>query len=264
MIGNGRLRRHECVVVDLNTQRDFCHPAGLSPVANVHDLIPALRHIVAWTKRNGAPVVSSIESHRESDFTELRQPFGCLDGSVGQRKIDFTVFRPCTYVEVDNMLCCPIDLFNQFQQVIFCKRSCDLLSNPKADRFFNVVSTGEFILFGVAMEESVKALALGLMARNKRVSIVVDACGYWHKPTADLTVRQLSAKGARMLTVADLLQRKLQRRFRYTTPRGSGMIERPVPSQHGAGSRNGRGHGNGHLRTAPPTPKPLNEQTGRS
>lgn len=262
MASNGRLRRHECVVVDLNTQRDFCHPAGSHPVANVHDLIPALRHVVAWTKRNGAPVVSSLESHRETDFTDGRPAVDCVDGTIGQRKIDFTVFRPCTYIEVDNMLCCPVDLFNQYQQVIFCKRTGDLLCNPKADRFFNLVSTGEFILYGVATEESVKALALGLLARDKPVSIVADACGYWSKPTAELALRQLSAKGVRLLTVAELLQRKLRPRIRYTTPRGSGMISRPAPTAHRAAARNVGAYAHARLRAARPAQNPINKQTG--
>ncbi len=210
---NGRV--YECVVVDMDTQHDFCDAHGAYPVANVHELIPALRHMIAWAKRNYAPVVSSIESHRSSELFDRQHPIFCVDGSTGQRKIDFTIFRQCAKVEVDNTLSCPLDLFNKYQQVIFRKRTDDLLSNPKADRFLTQLFPGEFILFGVGLEVSVKAVALGLLARDKRVAVVTDACGYWNKGTAALAIRQLTAKGARLITVGQLLRRKLDRRRHY-------------------------------------------------
>lgn len=221
---NGRL--YECVVVDVNTQRDFCEPEGRLPVVNARELIPAMRHMVAWARRNHAPVISSIESHRASDLANNGQPVYCVDGSIGQRKVDFTTFPRNAYVEVDNTLSCPIDLFRRFQQVVFRKRSDDLLANPKADRFFTQVPTSEFILFGVAIEESIKALALGLLARDKRVSVVVDACGYWSRAMADLALRQITAKGADVISVSELLNRRLERKTRYPSLKRNGLARR--------------------------------------
>lgn len=213
---NGRL--YDCVVVDIDTQRDFCETGGAYPVVNAHELRPALRHVVAWTKRNLAPVISSIESHRPCEASSNGSPRVCVDGSQGQRKIDFTVFRGCARVEVDNTLACPIDILKTHQQVIFRKRTNDLLSNPKADRLFTQVPTREFILFGVGLETSIKALALSLLAREKNVTIVVDACGYWSRATADLALRLLEAKGCGMLSVSELLARRLDRTWRYPSP----------------------------------------------
>ncbi len=212
----------ECVVVDLNTQRDFCDGSGADPVANIRELIPAMRHMIAWAKRNYAPVISSVEAHRPCELPDSGHPICCLDGSDGQRKIDFTIFRQYVRVEVDNTLSCPIDLFRKHQQVIFRKRTNDLLGNPKADRFFTQLPAREFLLFGVSLESSIKALALGLLARDKRVTIVIDAGGYWIKGLADLAVRQIVAKGARVITVSKLLRRKLDRRRRYPTLRHEG------------------------------------------
>ncbi len=206
---NGRLG--ECVVVDLNTQRDYCAPDGADPVANLESLIPALRQIVAWAKWYGTPVISSVESHRFTELPNGAHSTCCLDGTPGQRKVHFTVFPRYVYVEVDNTLCCPCDLFRRYQQVIFRKRTDDLLGNPKADRFLNLLRTDEFILFGVGLESSVKALALALRARGRRARIVVDACGYWNKSTSELALRQVVAKGVELITVGELLRRKLDR-----------------------------------------------------
>ena len=226
----------ECVVVDLNTQRDFCDGSGADPVANIRELIPAMRHMIAWAKRNYAPVISSVEAHRPCELPDNGHPLCCVDGSDGQRKIDFTIFRQYVRVEVDNTLSCPIDLFRKHQQVIFRKRTNDLLGNPKADRFFTQLPTREFLLFGVSLESSIKALALGLLARDKRVTIVIDAGGYWIKGLADLAVRQIVSKGARVITVSKLLRRKLDRRRRYPSLRHGGS-EADV-----TGGDNGQGH----------------------
>lgn len=233
---NGRF--FQCVIVDLNTQHDFCCADGLSPVANLDTLIPALRNAIAWTKRNGVPVVSSVESHRPGELSDSGHALSCIDGTLGQRKMDFTLLPTCARVEVDNTLCCPIDLFDKFQQVIFRKRSDDLLLNPKADRFFTQIPTLEFLLIGVGSENSVKTLALGLLARGRKVSIVVDACGYWTKATADLCLRQAVAKGAHLMSISALLRRKLERDGRY---RRNGTHLAKPPKRH-AVSGNGSVH----------------------
>lgn len=244
MIARRNGRAFECVVVDINTQRDFCEPAGAFPVANVHDLIPQLRHMIAWTKRNFAPVVSSIESHRPFELSDSGYPIHCVDGSGGQRKLGFTILPLHAWVEADNTLTVPMDLFGCYQQVIFRKRTDDLLGNPKADRLLSQLPVGEYILFGTGLECSVKALALALMARGKRVTVVVDACGYWNRATADLALRKIAAKGARLVTVCELLSRKLDRRYRYPlsvrlTTSPNGRIHPPAPPASNSRPQNG-------------------------
>lgn len=238
MIGRMNGRVDECVVVDLNTQRDFFGPAGAYPVANAQELIPALRRMIAWTKRNCVPVISSVDSHRVCELPEGGCPVHCVDGSKGQRKVDYTVFPLRIRVEVDNTLAIPLDLFTRCQQVIFRQRGEDLLSNPKADRFLTQLATREFIVFGNTVEGAIKALALGLVARDKKVTIIADACGYWNRARADLALRQISAKGGRVVTVDEISVRRLERRHRY----------RLAVRQGGSTNRRNDGRGNGRGR----------------
>jgi len=221
------------VAVDLSTQADFLTDRGAYPVANLDTLIPALRKIVAWAKWRCVPVVSSLNSHRPCELDRERSGPHCIDGTNGQRKLVFTLMGTSVRVEGDNTLSVPIDLFRTYQQVIFRQRTKDLLSNPKADRFLTQVSTDRFILYGVALETSVKALALGLRARNRDVVVVRDGCGFWSAMEADLALRQLEAKGVQLITVEQLLRERLPRRVRY------------LALNHGG---NGRGNGNGHDR----------------
>lgn len=206
---NGRV--FECVVVDLSTQIDFCDPQGADPVANLDEAIPAWRSMIAWAKRNLTPVISSLESHRPREANGNGRSNTCCDGSIGQHKIEFTIFRRSINIEVDNTLWCPLDLYRKHQQIVFRKRSEDLFENPKADRFLTQLSVREFILFGVGLETSIRTLALGLAARRKRVSVVIDACGYWNRGRAELAERQMLAKGVNIITIAELRRRKLNR-----------------------------------------------------
>ncbi len=211
----------ECVLVDINTQEDYCDPHGAYPVGNAAELLPALRKVVAWTKRNLVPTVSSIESRRATELTDSGTPICCLDGSVGQKKIPFTLLPKRAIIEIDNTLAIPTNFFRRYQQVIFRKRTDDLLANPKADRLLTQLPVREFIVIGAGLETSVKAAVLGLLARNKRVTVVTDACGYAHEATGILALRQMVAKGATTTTVDELLRRKLDRKRRswYCTSR---------------------------------------------
>lgn len=215
MVGHPAEGPVECVLLDLNTQRDFLERGGAYPVANLETLLPTLRRLIAWIKRNHAPVVSSIDAHRTSELKPTDEPIHCLDHSTGQRKVAFTLCHRFASVEFDNTLCVPSDMFSRFQQLIFRKRDDDLLDNPKADRFLTQLPAEEFIIFGNGLERSVKMLSLGLLARGKRVSVVVDACGFWSRAKADLALRQMAAKGATLVTVDELTTRKLSRRRRY-------------------------------------------------
>lgn len=207
-------RGMECVVIDLNTQVEFCGESGAFLVSNRDQLVPALRRVVAWAKRNCVPVVSAIGSCRARDVAKDPQSPCCIDGTAGQRKLDFTLFGRRARIEFDNTLALPQNLFNKYQQVIFRKREDDLMGNPKADRFLTQLDAREYILFGNGLEDSVKALALSLFAREKSVTVVVDACGYWHMATAEFALRQLAAKRINLITVDELLRRKLSRERR--------------------------------------------------
>ena len=228
------------VVVDVNTQADFLLQTGACPVMNAAELVSAVRHVVAWTKWHGVPVVSSLNTHRLGEIDHDGQATYCIDGTPGQRKLVFTMMGTFIRVEGDNTLSIPMDLFNSFQQVIFRQRTRDLFANPKADHFLTQVPAHQFLIYGVAIETTVKALALGLLARRRSVTVVRDACGYWNCTEAELAIRQMTAKGARVMTVAQLLDHEPPRKFR------SRYARHLHADGNGHGNGNGNGNGNGY------------------
>ncbi|MGB0714640.1 MAG: isochorismatase family protein [Phycisphaerae bacterium] len=199
------------VVIDLNTQRDFCLPDGAYPVENVATLVPALEQVMNWVRRNNIPVVSSIDSHREAELSQSGVMRYAVDGSDGQRKIDVTKMPERINVQVDNTLSVPLDLFQSFQQVIFRQRGKDLMSNPKADRFLTQLNTDEFVVVGNVVEAAVRSVTLGLIARGKSVTLVPEACGHWESEAADLAFRLCVAKGVQLCGLDELMQRDLKK-----------------------------------------------------
>ncbi len=243
MVGQFNGRSLECVLLDLNTQADFLGVGAACLVKNSSQLLPAIRRVVAWAKWRHVPVISSIDSHRECENTHDGFPIHCIDGTPGQQKLPCTLFGASIRVEGDNTLAVPLNLFSQHQQVIFRKRTHDLFGNPKADRFLTQLHTEEYILFGVGVEYSLKALALGLLARHKRVTVVSDCCGFWSPSLADLSFRQMRAKGAALVTVDELLARRVRRGVRYPLHNGGLPDDSNGNGRHGTdgGARQGDG-----------------------
>ncbi|GJM24493.1 MAG: hypothetical protein DHS20C16_09080 [Phycisphaerae bacterium] len=215
MGSNGKGRQLPCVLMDVNTQNDFLREDGSCPVEGREDLVKSLRRMVAWAKRNHAPVISSVDCHRDREMRFARLPAHCVDGTRGQQKIDFTLFGSYVKIEGDNTLVVPIDLFRNHQQVIFRKRTTDFLANPKADRFISNLPAKNYVVYGLGIEGSVKAIALGLLARHKHVTVVVDACGSWCKSDAEQALRLMDAKGIELTTVDQFVSTQLPRPIRY-------------------------------------------------
>jgi len=210
-----RRRELPCVLVDVNTQYDFLAEDGSCPVENRDRTVAGVRRVVAWAKRNCVPVISAVDCHRDGEVRNKNLPPHCIDGTPGQEKVPYTLFGSYVKVEGDNTLAIPVDLFTRYQQVIFRKRTDDFFLNPKADRFISQLRVGEYVIMGQGLEGAVKAIALGLLARNNKVTLIADACGCWDPSKADLACRLMDAKSIRLIEVEDLIRRKLARSIRY-------------------------------------------------
>jgi nicotinamidase-related amidase len=208
-----RSLRWDRILIDICTQRDFLDPGGILEVTNRESLLPSLREVFRFSRSAGLPIVSFVESHRPFEPPN-GFPLHCIDGTPGQEKLPWSLLSPWTMVETDNYLSLPPDLMATNRQIIFRKRTRDVLSNPKADRFLTQATADAFVLFGVGLERAIKCLALGLLARFKPVTVITDACGHWSSADADLSLRQLSAKGVRLVTVEQFVNEPAPKRRR--------------------------------------------------
>lgn len=219
------------VLIDICTQRDYLDAGGILQVTNREKLLPVLKETFRWARTEQLPMVSCVESHRPTEPLS-GFPLHCIDGTPGQEKVPFSLLQPSIVVETDNYLSLPPDLTTKYRQIIFRKRTRDILSNPKADRFLTQLNADVFILFGVGLEHAIKSLALGLLARHKSVAVISDACGFWSLADADLSLRQLSAKGVRLLTLEQLMAERPAPRPRVVA--AARVVDRHNPAERPA------------------------------
>ncbi|MCG3138506.1 MAG: hypothetical protein HJJLKODD_02371 [Phycisphaerae bacterium] len=191
------------VFIDLNTQRDFLDAGGSCPVLQLDRVRAALSRLFALAQGYHLPVISAIDAHREGEAPN-GMPRHCLEGTLGAKKVSSTLLRKRTLIEANNNFDLPLDLLSRYRQVLFIRRTRDLFENPKADRLLSTLEPQSFIVFGVSSERSLQQLVLALLARNKPVSIVPEACGYWNETDGEMSLRQLVAKGAVELPLAEL------------------------------------------------------------
>lgn len=205
------------VLLDMNTQCDFLLARGAVPVSNRASVIESVRKLMNWARLSRMPVISTLDCHRQGESLHGLPPY-CMDRSPGQKKLPFTLLPKRVVLYGDNTLDVPNDPFRRYRQVIVTKRNRDFLSNPKADRLVNALDCEYFLIFGMIAEHCIKAAALGLMARQRRVAVVMDACGHWSRTEAQLAFCQIEAKGAVLVTTDELVNGLADDRLRAAAP----------------------------------------------
>jgi nicotinamidase-related amidase len=204
MSAGTKRRALDRILVDLNTQCDYLLPNGRAPVRNRSEIIPNIRRLMEWARNAEIPVLSSLDAHRPVDALKSSVRC-CVDCTPGQRKLPFTLLPRRILLPGDNTLDVPHNLLQRYRQVVFVKRSRDLLDNPKADRLLSDLPSTHLIVCGVLTEQCIKASVLAMLMRRHHVIVVQDACGHWNRSEAELALRQMDAKGAFLMTTEQIL-----------------------------------------------------------
>ncbi len=197
---------YECVGIDVNTQRDFLTQEGVLPIQNREDVLKQIKRLINWCKKHHLPIISPVDIHRPGG-ENIRSPLlHCIANTPGQRKMPFTLCAKRYTIEHDASPSLPKNLFEKYNQVIIHKRTNDVFTNPKADRFFSNIQSKRMLVFGVGTERAIKLLVLGLLSRCQHPIIVQDACGYWDQEAAQLALRKIQAKGAIIINTDEVIK----------------------------------------------------------
>jgi nicotinamidase-related amidase len=114
-------------------------------------------------------------------------------------KIGYTIRNRHIQFDATDCTDLPIEILEQYDQVILCKRCIDPFEEPRADRILTELQADEFILIGSLVESAIKATALGLIARQKKVKVLIDATCSGNEAAAKNALKQIKAKGAKLL-----------------------------------------------------------------
>jgi nicotinamidase-related amidase len=190
------------LLMDIDTQRDFLFPTGRACVRNQAEVLANIRRVMAWARRENVSVISTAEVYPNNNgCSEIGY---CLDGTDGQKKVPCTLLNGRASFPADNKNDLPSDVLLAYRQVILHKRCIDPFDEPRIERLLSEIEADEFILIGAGTEDAVRATAMGLLHRGKRVRIIVDALGSHNTREAKLALRKMEAKGAKLVKTRDI------------------------------------------------------------
>jgi len=188
---------------DVDTQRDFMLSTGALYVAGAERIIPKLRSLFDFAKKNEISILSSMDAHVPNDPEFQQFPAHCVQGTEGQRKLDETLLpRPLIFPNkpVDRNL---MEAVRKHQQVIVEKESLDPFGNPVLVRLLRVLPP-HAIVFGVATEYCVKLACLGIRRLGVPVALVTDAIRALAPQTEKEALRDMREAGVELITLETL------------------------------------------------------------
>ncbi len=194
--------RRKQILIDIDTQRDFLLAEGKACIRNHRRVLAHIRRVMAWARLLHIPIVSTAEVYPSNNGDDALHH--CVDGTDGQKKVRYTLLPDRVTFAADGSTDLPRDMLRRHRQVILHKRCVDPFDEPRIDRLLSDLRASEFILVGTSLEGAVKMTALGLLQRGKKVTVVIDAVGTHDKKDANLTLRKMETKGARLIETRKL------------------------------------------------------------
>jgi nicotinamidase/pyrazinamidase len=218
------------ILIDVDTQHDFCHPQGALFVSGAERLHDAFQRLTARGVAVGAPILGSVDSHAfdawEFQGAPEAGPAGerpdfpphCVKGTEGWLKVPGTLaprFRFLPNVPLDDALLASFVQRHQPQQILLEKEVYSLFANPNAERLLDLVRQEEpalrFLVYGVALDYCVRAAALGLVdylrSRSLRgeVLLCLDATASVVPSDGEKALGECQARGVRALSTHEAL-----------------------------------------------------------
>ena len=193
--------RWKRIIVDIDTQRHFFLDRGIVRVQNHRQVLANIRRVVAWSRLKNIRMISTMQIYANNGLCHNLY----TAGTDGQKKVRYTLRNRRTSFTAEDCTDLPPGILRQYDQVILHKRCFDPFEEPKADRILTELQADEFILIGAATEGAVKATALGLLARRKKVTVLTDATGSYDEATAKTVLRHMWARGAKLIDTKTLV-----------------------------------------------------------
>ncbi len=194
--------RRRQILIDIDTQKDFLLAQGKACIRNHRRVLAHIRRVMAWARSQHIPIISTAEVYPNNNGDDTVGY--CIDGTDGQKKVRYTLFKDRISFAADGNTDLPRDMLRQHRQIILHKRCVDPFDEPRIDRLLSEVRASEFILVGASLEGAVKMTALGLLQRGKKVTIIVDAVGTHNNKEAKLALRKMETKGAKLVETKKL------------------------------------------------------------
>jgi nicotinamidase/pyrazinamidase len=191
--------------LDVDTQQDFMLSKGALYVPGAERIIPKLRRLFDFARKNEVNILSSVDAHIANDPEFGQFPPHCVKGTQGQRKLEDTLLpRPLIFpsISIDRNL---VDSVRKHQQIIVEKQTLDIFSNPVTVRLLRVLPP-RGIVFGVTTEYCVKLACLGLRRNGVQTVVLSDVIRALTPKTEKTALEEMRLAGVEFITLDVLLE----------------------------------------------------------
>lgn len=188
------------ILIDVDTQHDFCDPTGALYVKGAEKLGDTFRSLSARAK--DIPIIASVDSHAYDAWEFEKFPPHCLKGTPGWLKVPGTLPDRARFIP--NV---KVDAIPDAHAYILEKEVYSLFANPNAPAVLKHVigdRKAQFVVFGVATDYCVKAAVLGLLEWGE-VLLVKDAIAAVVPADGEKAIAECVERGAKLVTSAEAL-----------------------------------------------------------
>lgn len=186
--------RKKRILIDVDTQKDLFLADGKACIRNHRRVLANIRRVMAWTRRDRVRVISTVRA----DVENGHDYHYCLPGTEGIDKIPYTIRNRNILFDSSDSTDLPREMLREYDQIIICKRKEDPFVEPRIERLLTEASASEFIVIGGPAESAVLYTVLGLLTRKKNVTVLLDTLGSHEKSAAEIAIRKMQAKGAKL------------------------------------------------------------------
>jgi nicotinamidase/pyrazinamidase len=160
------------VFLDIDTQRDFMNEDGALYVPRSTEIVPNLEKLTQFAIRQRIPVLATACSHHSDDPELSRFPPHCMAGTQGKQRIGATARPDSVILPVGTRLQGELP-----PHLTLEKNEYDLFSRSDSGELIARYNEHNplFVVYGVATDYCVRKAVDGLLLRNCRTAILVDA-----------------------------------------------------------------------------------------
>lgn len=191
------------IFFDIDTQHNFMYEHGKFYVPGAEKIIPNLKKITDFARKNNISIVASIDLQKSG--AEIRTNY--TSQADGYRKIPETTLPNAKVIPNNelsgNQLKKLLEIYNRFW--IF-KQKNDVFSNPNTKEI--IKNAKSVCIYGVATDYCVKAAVLGLRSMNIETYVIKDAIKPAFRKNEKRDLELFRRKGAKFLTTNRLLRKK--------------------------------------------------------
>jgi nicotinamidase-related amidase len=196
---------YERILLDMEVQKDFFCRTGRFYSKTNGQALKHIKELLKWAKIQRVPVISTLLRTDRSRPCREHPPY-CIEGTEGELRVPRTVLRNHIAFGTRRTTDLPECILDHYQQVIFEKRSLNILSSLRVERLLTQLSgSGTFILCGAGVAGGIVQAAITLRSRKFGVILASDAVADLGDPDTEMAKRRMAAKGVIFCPTATII-----------------------------------------------------------